>query len=561
MRQILKNFGRKYWLGLLITLLLGWAAFLRFWTLRDQPYWMDEGFTVNAILAVIHRGKTILDSGEFYSCPTYCYPAAWIANTFGQNAFSYRFLAALAGAIFIPVFFFTIRSILRKKPRPDQDEIEELSFRAFDGEKSPATKKFFGLFLAGRPTIIALLATFFIAFSYWQIAWSREARWYTLLELFSWLSVFFFWKFLARWFQQESPQGGEAIHRRLSLLSFSLGFLILAISTHAEAYLLIPIFAAWFCFKFFKTGQAKIQSKILLAILILLLSTTSIFLIDKYSGHHFIMPLLQDLKIHYLLPYYLSFYLKHYWLFILPTIWLFLNLKNNHHRPQLVYLLSCVLAYFFAFGLFTDLLAYRYLFLITPALILTGSYGIILLAEKFRYIYQKAAFFGVVIIIFFATGQGVLWPKAFYFLESDTKAASSNRPVYAYTPQPDWNTAYAFIKENRQPGDLVISSNPVFTKIFLNEPGYWLEYPYLGIGDKCNYQTPDGREYYVGAKVIHSREDLAGLIRENNGYIIIDHYSKSGRLAPEIIKLIDENTKAIFYNEKDYKSKIWIYKF
>ena len=150
------NLVRRYLVAAVLLCLLAWGGFLRVQALSASPYWMDEGYTINAVLGILEHGTQTLDSGQTYACPMYCYPTAAIAKTFGENAFSYRILAALAGTLFIVVIYF-------------------------------AGAQLFG-------PVVGLLAAFFATFSYWQIAWSRQARWYTLFEVFIWLAIISFYK-------------------------------------------------------------------------------------------------------------------------------------------------------------------------------------------------------------------------------------------------------------------------------------------------------------------------------------------------------------------------------
>lgn len=490
------------------------AVFFRLYELGAQSFWMDEGYTVNAVLSVIARGKTILDSGQYYSCATYCYPSSWFVRIFGEaNPASYRALAAIAGIAFIVAIFFIVKKWLGSK--------------------------------------VAILATLFMAFSYWQIAWSREARWYTLLELFFWLALFFFWQLLK-----------IKNNFRLSAVYFLLAiiFTTLAIITHAEAYLLLPIFGIVSAYTIWNKSNQKINHKILTISCVVLLIIISALTLDRL-GLHYLKPLFASLSLHYSLPYYLNFYLRNYWFFIIPAVWLFFNLKNNLNSSIYYFLLFIFISYLLTFGLFSDLVHYRYLFLVTPTLYIFGTSGIINLLEKVRHKLWRVVSFCLLIFIFFISGHGVFWPKNFYTLESDNPSVIKGRPYYAYTPQSNFNEAYNYVKEKKSSEEIVISSHPAFNKIYLQEPGYWLEYRYLGINDKNSYISPDNREYYVGAEVIGNRKELQEIARGNHGYIIFDYYSTQNRIPENEIQYIRENFELVFQNKTNSYSDIWVYKF
>lgn len=474
---------------------------------------MDEGYTVNAITSIIEKGKSLLDSGQTYNCQTYCYPSSWISSIFGENAFSFRFLAALAGLAFIIAVYFII-------------------------------KKWLG-------TKTAAVASFFMAFSYWQIAWSREARWYTLLELFFWLAIFFFWQLLK-----------IKNNFKLSALYCALTgvFTSLAILTHAEAYLLLPIFTIVGTYTIWHRSNQKTNYKVASIVCTVLAITVLALSLDKL-GLNFLKPLFASFHFHYSLPYYLSFYLRNYWLFIVPTVWLFFNLKNNPNSSIYYFLLFVFTAYLLSFGLLSDLVHYRYLFLVTPVLYILGTSGIINLLEKVKHKLWRVVFFCVILIIFFISGHGVAWPKNFYTLESDNPSSVKNRPYYAYTPQPNFNEAYNYVKEQKTSEEIIISSHPVFNKIFLKEPGYWLSYPYLGIGDKNSYTTTDSREYYVGAKIIKNQTELEKVTSDNHGYVVFDYYSMQDRIPKDETDYIRQNFKLVFHDKTNKYSEIWVYQF
>ena len=153
---------RKY-IIIFLSLIILFGVFFRFYQLGNQSYWMDEGYTINAVISGAQNGysggASILDSGGKYFCPLYCYPTQIISQAIGQNAIAYRLLSAIFGVIFILLAFFITKIIFKNNAA-------------------------------------ALLTAFFVSFSYWQIAWSRQARWYTMLEVFFWLAFLFFYLFL-----------------------------------------------------------------------------------------------------------------------------------------------------------------------------------------------------------------------------------------------------------------------------------------------------------------------------------------------------------------------------
>lgn len=488
-------------IGIITITLLG--TFLRFFHLSKQSYWMDEGYTINAVLSINEKGKAILDSGQSYFCPLYCYPTAWLTHLFGLGAFTYRLLAAITGSLFILVFWYTAKNI--------------------EGRK------------------VALLATFFISLSYWQVAWSHQARWYTLFALLFWLATYFLYQAISK-----SP---------FSKTNLLLGIFFLILSTLVQpiGILLLPITLIWLIPK---TAPLKNKFKDITFFTILAVTIPLILELAFPKIATFFLAIIKNIKPHYTLPYYLSFYLRNYWVFIIFYI---VALTINKKDAFLRYSVFIILGYLFAFSFFTDIVHYRYLFHVTSLLYLGGAVGIVDIAKSISKPLYQYVFLALIILIFFGTKNGTLLPQKFYLLESDNPE-KLNRPYYAYTPQPDFNSAYAFIQQNRKPGDIIISSHPQFNKIFLNEPGYWIEYNYLGLTSETN-SLINNKEYYVGAETIHNTEQLAKIVSNHHGFIVYDYMTANGRIPANIQNYIKMDTTPVFENKINSYSMIWVYQF
>src|SRR3989339_740293 len=482
------------WICIFLLGLLLWGGLLRFYHLSDQSYWMDEGYTINAVLSVTEHGSTILDSGQNYPCLTYCYPTALLTKIFGGSPTVYRLFSAIIGLAFIILIFFITKRLFNRKA--------------------------------------ALLSSFLITFSYLQIAWSRQARFYTL---------YFFYKFL------------YSDKNKYSNFSLTLIFTLLASFTYPLGYLLFFIFLGWILidqiFIQKKFNWKKILIVFLVEIIILLITTilTGINLLTLFP----VKP-----QLFYILPYYLSFYLRTYWLFM-PLVILAFFKKDNPYKKEITFLLFVLGLYLIFFSFFTNIVNYRYLFHLTPIIFILGSIGFLNILDDIKFRFGKVSF-GLIIFSLFVLTNGVFIPQSHYYLEADDQSKLASRPYYVYTPQPNWTKAYNFIKENKKEKDLIISSQPVFNKIFLKEAGYWIKYNYLGLKTKNDYLD---QEYYVGAKVINNLSELQTLTIANHGFIIFDYMSIQSRISEDILNYIQKNLTLIFQEETNSYSKIWIYKF
>ncbi len=502
---MIKKQKNKLYLAIFLFIFAG--VFFRLSNLSTTAYWMDEGYTVNAVDSELRNGTEIfaskLDTGESYFCPLYCAPTAKIVQWTSHDPAAYRILSVFFGLLFIPLLYFF-------------------------------TQRFF------KNTAVSVLTTFFTTFSYWQIAWSRQARWYTELEVFFWTALFLFYLFL-----EESKYKQKYLYLGASILVTLLGIL-----THRLAYLLPLVMLVWYAIE---KKPSKTQIAIALG------SALGVILVAEFVlGLHFISHALKNVSFHYTLPYYLNFYLRNYWMFMLLGLYGYFNVQKEIQK-KIWMLATPFILYLFFLSFFTDIVHYRYLFHTTAALYIIGSVGVIDIITKMQNRQKRFWIVFVLFGIFFATGHGVATQKHFYFLEADDPSAL-NRPYYAYTPQPDFNAAYQAIKFDKKSEDIVISSHPHFNKIFLGEAGYWLRYNYLGMEDAVKVIT-NNREYYVGASVINNLDELKTLTSSTHGYILYDYMAQDGKIPAETIEYIQHNFKQFFFDEKNSYSKIWVYRF
>ncbi|MES2668572.1 MAG: glycosyltransferase family 39 protein [Patescibacteria group bacterium] len=456
---------------------------------------MDEGFTVNAVQAIQETGTEILASGFRYSCPLYCYPSALIADTFGDSPASYRILAALAGTLFIGVLFAGVKR----------------------------------MFNPG----IALIAAGFAAFSYFQIAWSRQARWYTLFELFFWLAIFSFYAAL--------------YIRRLRWLSLSLTALFtgLAILTHELGYLLPLIFAAWTVIEAVRSKRLPIAAFVGLAA-------------AGFAGLAGALYYLEA-KISFLLPFYLNFYFRSYWVLIALAVIALIHPYNRYKRETALLLLILV-AYIVPLSFLTDIVNYRYLFHATPVLFILAAVGACAILSDLPRAWQKVSAGIAIAAVFFVSGQGVLFPRVEYFLESDDPESFllQDRNTYIFVPQPDWQEAYAFVEGVRTDADAIVTTQPPFNEIYLDEPGYWIRYSYNG--KDYMKETEDDREFYVGAKIIDDVAELRALARSTTGFVLLDVYA-ARRVPAETRAYIETEMTEVFRKKTNSYSEVIVYRF
>lgn len=474
---------------------------------------MDEGYTINAVLSYQNNPTSglsaTLDSGALYECFLYCQPTNYLTQIFGHSPTTYRALALVFGVLSL----FTIYL---------------------------ATRKAFS-------TATAIIVTLLINFSYLHIAWSTQARWYTMALTFTWTTIWCYLSFI---------ETSRTKRQKSIFLTGLVASSIIAVLSH-KLLIILPVLLL---LHYLYTHHHKLLEKKMLLfswLLLLVCTILSAYLTITHTG------LITNLTFHYNLPYYLSFIWSHYWLLVPLAIFSLTQTVSSKHRWFFAWIF---IGYLIPLSFLTDIVQYRYLFVVTPILFILATLGLLdlyqLRTEKVPHTKTLPLIIGAsFLIIFFISPIGSALPHDRYWLEDNPLQRLISTPSRVYTPQPDWNAAYKYISDNRKDTDIVISSHPQFTKIFLNTPGYWIAFDYLGFQNKEQFKTADGTEFYVGAKTIEDLTSLQSITSNQHGFIVFDYMAQDGRISSTILDYIN-NHFSLAYHQKDTEySEIWIYQF
>jgi 4-amino-4-deoxy-L-arabinose transferase-like glycosyltransferase len=179
-----------------------YGAWVRLAALSAISFWGDDGMTYLGTEAVLRYGYPLLPSGyvNFHTILSF-YIRAIPAMLFGLNEFSLRIPSAIMGILAIPVTFLFAKEVLKNK-------------------------------------VTALFSAVLIAFSVWQIEFSREVRWYSEFQFFYLFSVYFFYLGFIK---------GKNIFKILSTV-----FIILSTFINSLAVSLVFLFVALFIYRGFK---------------------------------------------------------------------------------------------------------------------------------------------------------------------------------------------------------------------------------------------------------------------------------------------------------------------
>ena len=528
-----KSFVSKNKYVLILALIIVWGFFLRIYNLGFQSYWIDEGYTLNAVLATIEKGYPILESGFHYSRAILnTYIIAGFVKVFGFNPWITRLPSVIFGTLFIYLIYRFAKRFFNQK--------------------------------------IALITALLVALSYWEIAWSRQARMYIQLQFFYFLSLYFFWKFINKYDIKNFIY--TSVFTLLAILSHLFGLLLLPV------YLitfLTPTLGKWVLKKSFGKKESILakylnpikqlkQKNPVCFYSLIIISLTFLFYI-LYLG----IPILKDVlhKSINVSGAYQSFLIQKMPIILfgalLGLFWAAIREKNN---LKIFFLFLSYTAPYLIIVNFTELVHFRYIFFILPILYIFVAYLIFHLAYTIKNLYYHLTsrihipfvnisavfvyhlvFIGLLVLVL--TKSFIFLPRADYVLE----------PL---TPQPDFKGAYKFIKKDWSLDKVIISPFSQMDKIYLGKADYWL--PISLTGGKQDFEfliTQDKKhEVYTNAPIIQNLTQFKDITKNNKGYIIIDEMS-AVRLHKELLDYIKENLGLVWNHDQGLWRRIWVYSF
>ena len=477
---------------IILIVIIIFGSLLRFWHLGEQSLWIDEGFTINASLSIIEKGLPILDSEKLYDNGTlYNYITAISIKFFGFTPFSpwqARLPAALFGILLILSVYL-------------------LSSKLFNKET-------------------AFLSAGIIAFSDWQIAWSRQARGYAAVQFFITLSFYFLWL----WLEKKKIK---------YLFLFFFSFLFSALS-HNIAVVFLPAFILIFIF--YPKKRLNLKQWVLIIFIFFIISLFLLAVINFPKAN-----------LYNLFSYYVNFAKKEFLFFIIGAVMgLFLGIFNKK-RYSVISVSILILSYFFIISFFIHIMHFRYLLPLFPFIIILFCYGIETIFGTIKKLLKIkpgffSFFFSFSIIVLFSFSSLNFIPKKNYSLEPGS-------------PQPNFKEAYKKIKEIKSDDDLIISPYTALSKIYLNDIGLWLPISLSGRKEELEKKLKEGKDYYTGSPIISNDEKLLEIINSKNGFIVIDQMAKN-RIG-KTFNLIDDNlkTKIIYHSKGPKLENIWVYQF
>ena len=490
----------RYWIGGVILVLLVWSFCLRFYALDNQSYWMDESFSLALADTITQYGyphQPDLDTSSILlnfkkslglRGPVYHYILAAVIKLFGRNAYTVRGLSALFGICFIGL-------------------LGKISWVWFDRQTAILTM---------------LLATV----NYWQIAWSRQARDYILLSFFFWIAMYLMERSVLAW-----PK-----NKKIILGAFSAA--LVTVGIHPIGFLLLPAAALIFLLKRLRRFSPILIIS-LTGVAALGMAGIGIFLVKKFFG---IGP-------SYFL-HYTTFLAREYWPLLLLAPFVLLTEKNDASRHLLLWLFFVFFCGLLIISNGIPLLAYRYIFFLTPVIFLFAGRGLRCLFHRNVVIAGTALILLLTVQIY--NGRAVIFPQQKYLLESDSKTSSF--PYKCFTPQPNFKAAYTYI--NTLKNINLITPYPTISRLYRKDRDI------LAIHIRLkDYPGTNAQKYerYTGIPFLTFPAFTFLRQSDYDVYFLIDFFA-STRMDPLLQKLIEENSTIIkTWNQPEW-SKLILYK-
>jgi len=479
----------------IVAILAAWGGYLRFFALETQGFWIDEGFSVVHALSILKEGYPLLPSGEVsWSGSGAHYPMALGLSLFEEVHRGARFFSAFAGTLLLAVFYV-------------------MNVRLF------------------RSRFQALTAVLLLALMSYEIAWSRQARFYVYLQFYSVASLAALYGYMTR-------------GRKDRLL---LAFLLAgaAALTHRAGLTTVLIVLLTFPFRVKGAEDAgkKPGGPLLTATgaVTALLVAAALFSWPGLPGT--LSSLRQPSGQNYLFDYggFLAFQFGKvlFWapVGIFVALW-----KRPRTALPLVFTMAC---YLYIIGLRTTLFHFRYLLPVLPFLAAFAAFGFTSLMKRLLSLKSLIAAAAAVALpaLFFLSvlsGQFQLFPKGGY--------------VLGYTaPQPEWRAAYRWIVGRGGGGKpATLSTFPMWHDIYLGDRGgekYFLPFSLSGLSRHFR-ETPQ----YSRAVVVREADELKEVV----GFAVFDDFSLAMvDNAAVRSRLLERAAAAVFESPEGYQVSVW----
>lgn len=528
-----------------LILLILFGGFLRFWNLGVPSFWVDEVNVVFAADSFAQKGDFSLPSGSVHTrAPLYTYSVAFFYKIFDVSETSTRLSSALFGLLSILVVYFLGKKVFNRR--------------------------------------VGLLSAFLMAFSHFEVGWSRTAKTYALLQLLTLIIVYSF----IRGFEdkdqqrnslQDSDSHSSFLTRTLrslkqtgiSPLWLVVCVLLIGVATFYVHLLTVFLLGGFFLYLLFMTmicfisgeGSGRIWNKYVISSLL----TVFIALVVWVAS-----PALRQLThefLYYTPPWavgpasaqrriYLFEFLISSQRFPLAAFFFVGGLQLMSRKNKLGWIPMC--GFLTPFFLLTFVFTHRvpmYIFYVYPFFLMISAFGFMNILEAEQRLMKKDTF----IRVWFR--RGVFAMYLFIFIVSPWLRITLHIPFQgdgvsnmAVTTD-EWREASMILREHKKEGDLIISSLPQVVLYYGIRSDYGLNWSNLEQSKEREFRNDSGRwvDVYAGVVCIESLDELKKIIRIHpRGWILVTKYHLEHEIVTpiEVREFIQEQMGTVLETEK-----------
>jgi Dolichyl-phosphate-mannose-protein mannosyltransferase len=480
--------GMAYWQWLMLAIVMIVGFSLRIYHLDFTAIDSDENTSLDATRGILRTGAPVATSGIFYTRgPFYHYMLAFWLRIVGDSAFNARFLSTAFGTMVLAVIFF------------------------------------FALQLTSRYWL-SLSVVALLCIDPWELLYSRNIRFYELVQLTFCLSLYCFWK-------------GFIVGRDKKFQYLFFLFMTISLLTQEVTITLLPCFLIGF-FYFYRPFQWSKDWDIVAGFSLMM----GTYLFD---GLVFSLACLtpwvalsstteSQLRLHIsdVTSFALGIFFGSNRMYVIYTLGLFIGLFNALRQKdgKLVFLYSTIFVNLLSVTVLVFQVGARYYYPIYPLYILLSVYGLFLSASSLGQTMERFSNKRLPLKIFALSSTTLL---ILVNLEPQRILSGYTDEVARQTPE-----VFKYIKTHWQPGDVVMANLPSAAAIHLGKLDYYL--PPLGQPKLDGLYAHNGRviDRWGGGEVITNLDQMSSIFaKAKRIWIQIDDNERSKD--PDLAHLYD----------------------
>lgn len=464
---------------------------LRIYDLGAQSLWLDEAISSNAAVAFLNNGTPTLPSGILYERGLLnTFLIAFSFKLFGVGEFAARLPSVLFGTLTILLVYF-------------------IGSRWGNGR-------------------IGIIAAFLVAFSVWEIAWSRQARMYQELQFFYVLSIFAFYEFTE--------------NRRLKWLLLLAVSSAGAVLSHEFGYVLLLVFGIYLIIVTLREQHKANKFKPLYIFKTLLIFAV----LSGFAYYKGIISSVMSTETDYY-DTYIYLLKKDMGIFLFLAVPGGTVLMNRDWKRGLLLISALIIPLYFIF-FHVLLLGTRYLYFVIPVMFILVAYFLDLITGGLESYLPKIRYHltgfsqDVPVKAIAGTVMALVLISSMYFSQGFTFTPREEYDLGINAFQSDFRKAYGFVKDNMEPDDAILSTWTPPSLFYLGKSDYWLAFNVVGTGEDSFVTGDSSHEVYTNAVVIRDVGALKNATQKHGrGWIVTDNLAWV-KLNPGMREYIEKNT-------------------